>query len=662
MVSAGILGIGCRSPQDYREEADDTAYDIIKEKQEAVGEVEDFTIERPMDTFRRRLMEGQNLAFASEASLGVDKLEEIPYWPKDDYLESRPQENGLELSVDPCQPTQISLVEALQIGARNSFDYQSQKESVFQAALDLDLQRNDFRHQFFTQLAYRAETEGLRSDRTSGSISSADSSVSHRLKNGMDISGALAVDLANLWKGGSGSSLGLIADASISIPLLRGAGKHIVSENLTQAERNVIYSIWDFERFKRTFAVNVTRQYLFVLQQGDRVWNSEDNYKRLAQSARWSRRRADAGRLTEIEVDQAVQNELSARNNWISALQNFESRLDSFKTILGLPPDAAIVLDPNELAVLRTRAEALFGDILTEAPLTDQPDLVTTSDPNELDVLLGQVLQEKTEGANDINEPNLLIEDFPPADAPVELIAPNYEDAGPLELAEEKAIQLAFEHRLDLKVALGGVQDAQRKVIVRADDLRAEITLLGSAGMGSGRSVGSADSADADLRPEQGSYSALLTLDLPFERTLERNRYRNELINLERAVRNVQDLEDQIKLAIRSALRGLLDARETLKIQAMSAKLANKRVASTTMFVQAGRSEIRNQLEAQASFLSAQNNLTDALVNYRITELELQRDMGLLQVNEEGLIQEYTPGDNHDSERYSRENQEEPNS
>ncbi|MFC1764454.1 TolC family protein [Planctomycetota bacterium] len=609
LVAIGLWSTGCRSPKDYRENADETAYDIIEQKQKAVGQEEPFSIERPMDTFRRRLMAQQNLAHASEASLGVDQLKPIEHWPADDYLESRPVDANDILSIDPNRPTVLSLVQALEIGARNSFEYQTQKEGVFRVALDLDLERHDFRTQFFSQMAYLASTDGLGSDSTSGGVGSADGTASHKFKNGMDISGTLAVDLANLWSGGSGSSLGLIADASISIPLLRGSGRHIVTEALTQAERNVIYTIWEFERFKRTFAVNVYRLYLSVLQQQDTVKNASQNYISLVRSARWTRRRADAGRLPEIQVDQALQNELSARNNWISAQQTYESRLDAFKGALGLPPDAAIDLDANELETLRSRAQTLLGEDVTARKST-----------------------------YDVN-------DFPVAEAEVDLVPPTQDDAGPLELPEDQAVQLALENRLDLKVALGEVQDAQRKVVVLADALRAELTLLGRADMGSGRSVSSADQPNATLDPRNGSYSALLTLDLPFERTTERNAYRNGLINLERAVRDLQSLEDQIKLAIRTELRDLLDSRESLKIQALSVLLADKRVASASMFVQAGRSEIRDLLDAQDDLLSAQNSRTNALVSYRITELELQRDMGVLEVNDRGLMSEYIPPD-----------------
>jgi len=44
--------------------------------------------------------------------------------------------------------------------------------------------------------------------------------------------------------------------------------------------------------------------------------------------------------------------------------------------------------------------------------------------------------------------------------------------------------------------------------------------------------------------------------------------------------------------------------------------------------------------------LVSQNLLTTAVVNYRIAELAMQRDMGVLQIDEDGLWQEYLPGGN----------------
>ena len=501
-----------------------------------------------------------------------------------------------DVVVEPNKPVKLTLMLALQVGARNSLEYQSRKEDVFRTALSLDLTRNTFRNIFSSQVQNQLSTDTVATELGSSGAAGATRS----LKNGADLSAAMAIDLVHLLTQSGASSMGLSADASVSIPLMRGSGKHIAAEPLTQAERNVIYELWDFDRYKRTFAVNIARGYFNVLRQMDTVSNAKDNYTSAATSSRWSRRRADAGRIREIEVDQAVQRELGARNSWISAQEQLKGSLDSFKSTLGLPVDAQIELDPNDLAQLKGLADKTLEQIRT-AP------------PSEVS---------KT---------------VPPADAPVELVPASYEDAGPLEIDETVAVKLALENRLDLQAAIGSVYDAQRQVVVRADALRAGLTLGGTARFSDNDDDGSVQLFD------RGNYAGLLTLDLPIERTRERNDYRNSLIDLERATRSVQTLEDQIKLAIRDELRTLLESRESLKIQAQSVVVAEKRVRSTRFFLEAGRIQIRDLLEAQDALLSAQNSLTRAVVDYRIAELELQRDLDVLKVNEQGLWREFSP-------------------
>jgi outer membrane protein TolC len=591
-----LIQAGCRSPVEHRQEADRIASIIIAGKQqEALGKTEPLRVERPSDILRRRLLEQQHLAYSSEASLGTDRLTPIDHWPEPNYPEAVYSDNLHKLAIEPNKPVRLSLIQALQVGASNSLDYQSRKENVFRSALSLDLTRNNFRNIFSAGADSDLSTDTSDTELGTG----ATAGVSRSLKSGIDLSGAMAISLVKLLSHNGASTLGLNTDASISIPLMRGSGEHIAAEPLTQAERNVIYELWDFERYKRTFAVSIARGYFNVLRQMDNVSNAEDNYRSSVASARWSRRRADAGRIPEIEVDQALQRELSARNSWISAQEQLKSTLDSLKNTLGLPVDAWIEVDPNDLVQMRGRAE----EFLEQMRATSQ------------------------RGAS---------ETVPPADAPVDLIPASYEDAGPLEIDESEAINLAFGNRLDLQVSLGGVYDAQRQVVVAADSLRAGLTLGGTARISDTDDVGG-------IRFDRGNYAALLTLDLPIERTRERNEYRNSLIDLERATRSVQSLEDQIKLAVRSELRSLLESRESLKIQAQSVVVAEKRVRSTTFFLEAGRTEIRNLLEAQDSLLSAQNALTRAVVDYRVAELELQRDLGLLDVNEKGLWREFTP-------------------
>ena len=110
---------------------------------------------------------------------------------------------------------------------------------------------------------------------------------------------------------------------------MRGAGRHIAAESLVQAERNTLYSILTFERFKRTFAVDIFSDYLQVLRSIDSINNAEQNYRSLVTASRALKRQADAGRRNPTEVDQAVQDELRARDAWIRAIQNYERLLDA---------------------------------------------------------------------------------------------------------------------------------------------------------------------------------------------------------------------------------------------------------------------------------------------------------------------------------------------
>ena len=133
---------------------------------------------------------------------------------------------------------------------------------------------------------------------------------------------------------------------------------------------------------------------------------------------------------------------------------------------------------------------------------------------------------------------------------------------------------------------------------------------------------------------------------LPWERTAERNAYRDSHITLEQATRDLQEQEDMIKLEVRDRLGGLIQARESYVIQARAVRLAEQRVRSTELFLDAGQVPIRDWLDAQEDLVNAQNARTAALVDYRVAELEFQRDTGTLQVNTKGLWREFDPSDN----------------
>ncbi|MDP6545626.1 MAG: TolC family protein [Phycisphaerae bacterium] len=587
VVLACLASVGCKSPWTWRLEADDVATDIIKANQlAAIGRREGFSIDTPADVLRRRLLEAQGLPVAGPSSLGTDQLKPVPHWP------GKRGTPATDKSPVPApalgSDVQITLLQALQIAAQNNRGYQLAKETVFTTALDLDLESQEFRNTYVGLLSGELSHDESGASPVGGAKGSASPSWSRRFRSGAALTGRIGVDLVRLLTRGYGSSTGIFADASVSVPLLRGAGRHIVTEDLTQAQRDVIYSLHALERHKRTLAVQVATDYLGVLQQADQIKNAAENLQRLTKAAERSARLGEAGRLPKTQVNQAQQDELRARQRAITTRDRYRDGLDALKITLGLPTDARIVLDRKELTALVDQARA--------------------------------AMEEKADAADEKSA-----------------------KPGKLELPILKAVKLALSNRLDLRTAQGRVIDAQRSVVVAADGLKADLTLTGGMVMGAERGVASGGLDNAKLRPEKGVYSATVTSGLPWERTAERNAYRTSYITLEQVTRAVQALEDNIKLAIRGALRTLAQTRQTFVIQSSAVDLATTRVKSTELFLEAGRAEIRDVLEAQEALVQAQDALTAALVNYRIAELELQRDMGVLEVDEKGLWREYRP-------------------
>ena len=549
---------GCRSASWHREKADRAAQaNITGAQQAALGRTEAVTLETAADALRTRLLQDHDLP-------GLLPAQDLP----------REQ---------PALPDPFALdpVTALQVAARHSRSFQQAKEQLFSTALGLDLEQSAFRAAFSSELALNFEEDRSGDETVRGVTASAPLRATRTFQNGAAWTGSLAVDLVRLLTQGSASSVGILADTGITMPLLRGSGREIAAEPLRQAERDMLYAVMEFERFKKSFAFDIFSSYLEVLQAASQIENAEQNYESLTQSRKRARRLTDAGRLPAFQYDQTVQDELRARNRWIDAREQYASRLDRFKFDIGLPPDARILLDD---AILPELVDALL-------PAADAAD----------------------------------------AAASAETLTPD----------PEGAIRMAIENRLDLQIARMRTEDAARRIVVAEDAFRPEVTLGGRVRAGESRAnLGAAGQDNARLDLGERRSSAFLHVDLGFDRRRERIAYRRALIALDAAHREAAQLEDRVKLEIRDALRRLHQTREALQIQQQAAALAEQRVHSTDMFLQAGRAQIRDVLEAREALVNARNALTSAAVNHRLAQLRFQRDADLLEMSIDGTLQE----------------------
>jgi outer membrane protein TolC len=198
-----------------------------------------------------------------------------------------------------------------------------------------------------------------------------------------------------------------------------------------------------------------------------------------------------------------------------------------------------------------------------------------------------------------------------------------------------EALDAAFAQRLDLANSIDSVEDAQRKVLVAANGLGADLNLVASARANSG------DGTEfSRIQFQRGDYSLGVEAGLPLDRKAERNAYREALIALEQQRREYENDLDSIKLDVRQAYRKLQEEAESYVTQRKSLDLARQRVAVSPLLWEAGRANTRDLLESQDALLLAQNSLTAALVDHTIAKLNFFRDIGVLQVRPDGMWEE----------------------
>lgn len=533
----------CQTPEEFYAEADRESYDLIAAAREVEGQAPDpnFTIEQGRSRIRDKLLPER-----------VDGVRPAPRdrLVSDDWL------------------VEINSANVLQIAAENSREFQTQRESLYRAALALTGDYFSFDSQYFGTVQASAAANGDGDDDTS--LSLGENSVLGMTKT-LERGGSLSLDIGQNFTrfltNPAASSAAALFNFSLRLPFLQGAGRLVAFERVRQSERDLLYAVRDFERFKQEFAVDIISSYLNLLQNAQQIENQENNLVRRRDSAKENRLKGEAGRISRTDVERANAAVLTAESALLNATIGFENSLDSFKIQLGLPTDVRLEVDASDLKRLSS----------TEIKLLD--------------------------------------------------------------LDEARATMLALDSRLDFAISESQVADARRQVDITKNALLAGLDF--SADFGADTN----NFGETDIRFDPLGNSDLslgLLLNLPLNRINERNAYRASFINLEVARRGAESFEDQVKLEARRALRSLRQEAENYRIQKDSLRVAQTNEDAALLLKAAGSGNTNDLVDAQDAIIRAENALLDAIVSYRITLLRLERDLGVLVVNPDGIDEEMT--------------------
>ena len=329
----------------------------------------------------------------------------------------------------------ITLEQAVELAQFNAREAQDRREDLYGSALAVTLQRFQFAPQLFAGVTATrnwlaggvpggpAEFWDINSTGSGSLLFPTGALVVARLAN------QLAIDLSTGTPNVSLSNLSL----SVAQPLLQGGGWAVTLEPLTQAERNLVYGVWSYARFRTNYFVYLaggedvnnapygydglgggifipgfglqapSQGYLPTLLLNVLLRNEEQNVAAFTQYLDLYRAFQRRGDFTELQVGQVEQNILNSRSRLLNQRQNLQNALDAFKIQLGLPTRLPLELDEGPIRPISdhlakgTRAREEYNALRTEAETFLIPTLLMAG-PVPAILPLRLPVREKVEG------------------------------------------------------------------------------------------------------------------------------------------------------------------------------------------------------------------------------------------------------------------------
>jgi outer membrane protein TolC len=467
----------------------------------------------------------------------------------------------------------VPLDKALGLSVVHNRSYRTQKEALFLEALDLTLTRHDFAPIFSATgdtnyvnkrtpvsktvtipTGLQKQVTSLVSDATL--TTNTDIGASLLMSTGAKLATNFTTDFLKLITGNLTHTSDSALAATLSQPLLRGAGFRATMETLTQAERDLLYSVRSFSQYRKTFAVDIATKYYNTLQARDAARNSFLAYTAFETALKSVQALNAEDRAKPSQVGLIQQASLRYRRQWISSIRSYEQQLDDLKIDLGIPIETPLLLEQNELEKL------------------------------------------------EIIDPNITL---------------------------EEATNTALVTRLDLYNARNAVEDADRKIKVMEQNLLPQLDVVGGY-----QTKSNPRSPKVSLNLDRRQLSAGLALDLRLDKKADRNNYRESLLLQQRALRNLDLAEEQVRSQIRTDWRDVDVAKKLYDISQTGIAQAQRRLLYEQELTDLGQGTARDLIDAQQDLIGSKDALTSALVAHTVARLKLWRDMGVLFIKKDG--------------------------
>jgi outer membrane protein TolC len=266
---------------------------------------------------------------------------------------------GADVAGLQSQERGLTLENIVELGLLNSRELQTQKETLYKAALAVSLEQFAYFLKFTPfgnggdVLYRRLNTDGHY---VSELHTTANAEVDRLMATGGTFVGRFANNVILTFNGPNGFASDVSSQLlfDLSQPFLQ---RDIRFEPLTRAERNLVYAARTYLRYRRTYFVQLATSYYASLRLYRQIAIESQNYFSLSGAHQQALVELEAGLRSRIQAEQIEQNMLAGRSRLIAAGVNLERALDRLKIDMGLPPELPLRIDLDELEDVTARDE-----------------------------------------------------------------------------------------------------------------------------------------------------------------------------------------------------------------------------------------------------------------------------------------------------------------
>jgi hypothetical protein len=581
-----------------------------------------------------------------------------------------------------ANPYVVTLQQAFTLALINARVYQLQLENLYNAALNVTLQRFAFEPQFYAGMNPRTSptliggigfpgvnptTQFLyqTTKAPGGQISTLTTGEIAGFGKAFSTGGQLLMGFANqvvfnfVGKNPIQPTVASSLPLSFVQPFLRGAGRAVVLENLTQAERTLLYQIRTFAKFRQEFVVDMltggqisqpgvgfplvgfstagnndpTLGFIPIVQNFAEVIIDLRNLAYFEQLAELYTQliEGESSGLSQLQVDQVMSQVVSARQMLITDIQTLRNANDSFKQQLGLPPDTPMVPDMSLYQP--------YLDVFTEI---DEWQRKADRKMEDIPKIVDRIpaLQDIVLDGHSILGPYLNSTTY----------VDNEED---LEATLQAAVRIALEYRLDLMNVRANLYDAWRQIRVKANALRGFLNVSLTNQVFTPPTTTNPFAFVSQAK----QFSLVLNAELPLIRVAERNAFRQAIINYEQVRRTLMNQEDFIKNQLRSDIRSMqvtyityeitkrnLVLNIRLKDQAFEQIIAPPQSGAQGLAQTANAAvQTSNLIGFQGRVIGSEITLTNNFASFQSARITVYRDIGTLPYDEWEAFSEIFP-------------------